>query len=47
MKATMFKTVLAALLITTFGYGQMVTGVTKDDWEEIIARHPHIFGVKS
>ncbi|WP_321475129.1 OmpA family protein [uncultured Paludibaculum sp.] len=31
----MFKTVLAALLITTFGYGQMVTGVTKDDWEEI------------
>lgn len=35
MKATMLKTVLAALLITTLGYGQMVTGVTKDDWEEI------------
>lgn len=35
MKATMVKTVLAALLITTMGYGQMVTGVTKDDWEEI------------
>ncbi len=35
MKATMLKTVLAALLLTTLGYGQMVTGVTKDDWEEI------------
>ena len=35
MKAFVTRLVLLAIVLAAFGYGQIVTGATKEDWEEI------------